>query len=147
MEPVVRLFVRSSMAWLALGLGLGLAMVWGPGSALMLRPAHTHVQLLGFVSMMIFGVGYHVFPRFAGRPLRSRRMAWIHLISGNAGLALLAAGWLVPVIRPGGGGVLLRAGSLLAAAGAALFIVNIWQTVGPGPSGVTHMGIRSRLQE
>ena len=33
------------------------------------RPAHVHMLLLGFVTMMIYGVAYHVVPRFAGFPL------------------------------------------------------------------------------
>ena len=73
MEPFVRNFIRASLVWLGLGVSLGVAMVIVPQYALVYRPAHMHANLLGFVSMMIFGVAYHVLPRFVGRPLHSSR--------------------------------------------------------------------------
>jgi cbb3-type cytochrome oxidase subunit 1 len=42
------------------------------------RTAHLHMNLLGFVAMMIFGVAYHVIPRFTGHSLHSRRLAAVH---------------------------------------------------------------------
>ena len=57
--------------------------------ALIYRPAHVHANLLGFVSMMIFGVAYHVLPRFVGHPLHNRRMAVVHWWVANIGLAVL----------------------------------------------------------
>ena len=50
-----------------------------PGLAIAAHPdwtvyplAHVHMLLLGFVTMMIYGVAYHVLPRFAGYPLHNR---------------------------------------------------------------------------
>jgi hypothetical protein len=84
MEPFVRNFVRSSLLWLGGGVLLGMWMAVSP-QAIIYRPAHVHANLLGFVSMMIFGVAYHVIPRFAGSPLRSRRVAMAHLWVSNIG--------------------------------------------------------------
>ena len=67
-RPVV-LFLKAGLVWLVLGVTLGLCMAAHP-PLLAWRAAHIHMLLLGFVTGMIFGVGYHVFPRFAGRPLR-----------------------------------------------------------------------------
>jgi cbb3-type cytochrome oxidase subunit 1 len=107
-------------------------MAIGPGWALPYRPAHAHANLLGFVSMMIFGVAYHVFPRFVGRPLHSRRLAGVHLWVANAGLALLVAGWIFRVRVPGPGSRLVEAGAIASAAGAFLFIYNVWRTLPAG---------------
>ncbi|HUF49370.1 MAG TPA: hypothetical protein VMN60_00965, partial [Longimicrobiales bacterium] len=74
MEPFVRRFIRSSLVWLGAGVLLGLWLSVDP-AAVIYRPAHMHANLLGFVSMMIFGVAYHVLPRFTGNALRSRRGA------------------------------------------------------------------------
>ena len=41
-------------------------------------PAHVHMNMLGFVTMMIYGVAYHVIPRFIGKPLHARRLAAWH---------------------------------------------------------------------
>jgi cbb3-type cytochrome oxidase subunit 1 len=127
MEPFVRRFVRSSLIWLAIGVVLGIAIAIWP-RLLVYRAAHMHANLLGFVSMMIFGVAYHVLPRFAGSPLHSRALAALHVWIANAGLALMVAGWL---LRPHAAGArhALAVGAVVAAAGAFAFIYNIWRTL------------------
>jgi heme/copper-type cytochrome/quinol oxidase subunit 1 len=133
MEDFVRRFIRSSLVWLGVGVVLGLWMAIDPGAALAYRPAHMHANLLGFVSMMIFGVAYHVLPRFAGRPLRSRRLAAVHLVAANAGLALMTLGFIVRVSSYGAGAVMLGVGSIASASGAFLFIGNLWATLDARP--------------
>jgi cbb3-type cytochrome oxidase subunit 1 len=133
MDSFVRQFLRAALIWLGAGVMIGLAMAIAPGRALAYRPAHLHALLLGFVSMMIFGVGYHVFPRFTGRPLHSPSVARLHVWVANAGLAGMVAGFILRVHAWRAGAVLLAAGSLLSAIGAFLFIHNIWRTLGPLP--------------
>jgi heme/copper-type cytochrome/quinol oxidase subunit 1 len=133
MEPFVRGFIRSSLVWLGVGVVLGLWLMLDP-RAVVYRPAHMHANLLGFVSMMIFGVAYHVLPRFTGRPLRSRRTAGVHLIVANAGLGTMMAGWMLRLAQPGVSQVVLAAGGMLSAAGAFMFIGNLWVTLGAGAS-------------
>jgi cbb3-type cytochrome oxidase subunit 1 len=129
-EIFVRGFVRSSLVWLGVGTAIGLWMIFDPG-VLAYRPAHLHANLLGFVSMMIFGVAYHILPRFTGRPLWSRRAALIHLVLANAGLAMMVAGFIARVSIADVGTLLLRAGGVTSAVGIALFITNIWRTITP----------------
>lgn len=130
MDPFVRNFIRSSLAWLGVGVVLGLWMTL-EARAVIYRPAHLHANLLGFVSMMIFGVAYHVIPRFSGSPLRSRRAALVHLWLANGGLAALVSAWLLRGTMPSYTGIGLAVGGVASAAGAFLFIVNIWLTLGP----------------
>jgi cbb3-type cytochrome oxidase subunit 1 len=54
------------------GTALGLFLTVHPSLLVQLRLAHVHVKLAGFMTMMAFGVGYHISPRFSGRPLDSR---------------------------------------------------------------------------
>ena len=75
----VKAFLKSSLAWLALGVTFGVAMAAHPVWTVY-RLAHVHMLLLGFVAMMIFGVAYHVIPRFAGFPLH--RPDWRDCIGG-----------------------------------------------------------------
>jgi cbb3-type cytochrome oxidase subunit 1 len=130
MDPFVRRFIRSSLLWLGVGVTLGVLMAVRP-AMLAFRPAHMHANLLGFVSMMIFGVAYHVIPRFTGRPLRSPGLAALHLWLANAGLAGMVAGFILRVYRWEAGTALLATGGVPSAAGAFLFIYNIWRTLEP----------------
>lgn len=130
MEPFVRRFIRSSLVWLGTGVTIGVAMAAAPMQAMAFRPAHVHANLLGFVSMMIFGVAYHVVPRFTGHPLHSRRLAAAHLIVANSGLATMVGGWLIRGAGAAAGTQAIIAGAVLSAAGAGMFILNVWRTLG-----------------
>lgn len=128
MEWFVKAFVKASLAWLALGVTLGVGMAVYP-LWIVYRPAHVHLNLLGFVTMMIYGVAYHVIPRFSGNPLHDRRLAGGQWWVSNVGLLLLVMGFLM---RPHVGGAatpVLATGGTLAALGAYLFVYGIWRTI------------------
>jgi len=80
-------FAWASLIYLLIGSTMGFVMVL---SSLPLTPSHAHVLLIGFVSMMIFGVGYHLLPVFAGTDLYSLRLAEIQFWLQNIGLIGLA---------------------------------------------------------
>lgn len=128
MEWFVRAFIKSSVTWLAVGVTLGLAMAAEP-SWVVYRSAHLHLNVLGFVAMMIFGVGYHVLPRFAGHPLRFPRLAVVHWWMANVGLALLTAGFMLRPHGVAGAAAVLGVGAALSAGGAYAFAWNIWRTL------------------
>lgn len=121
-------FLRASLLWLVTGVSLGVAMAVHPAWA-MYRTAHLHLLLLGFVTMMISGVAYHVFPRFAATPLYSARLARMHLVLANVGVAALAVGfgWRLHDAIPGG--ALLGLGATASASGAYLLAWNLWRTL------------------
>lgn len=127
LAPYVRGFIRASLVWFAIGILIGVTMAFWPAGHIVYRPAHAHANLLGFVSMFIFGVAYHVLPRFVGRPLPSERMAMAHLWTQNAGLVLLVGGWLAGPTWTAAGRLLLVAGAAVSLVGVALFIVNAWR--------------------
>ena len=129
MEWFVRWFIRASLAWLALGITLGLCMAVHP-AWIIYRPAHVHMNLVGFVTMMIFGVAYHVIPRFSGNPLRSPRLPGYHWWISNAGLAGMVTGFALQPHAGMHGTGLLVAGGVLETLGAWLFVYNIWRTIG-----------------
>jgi cbb3-type cytochrome oxidase subunit 1 len=135
MDWFAKAFVKASVVWLALGVTFGVAMaahpVWG-----VYRTAHLHMTLLGFVTMMIYGVAYHVLPRFTGHPLWSRRLGGWHWWLSNAGLTLMVAGFILRIDLAMGAQtatVILTSGGVLSTAGAYAFVLNIWRTIdGPG---------------
>jgi cbb3-type cytochrome oxidase subunit 1 len=127
MSPAVRGFLRSAVAWLLVGLLLGLWMAVAPGRMAAFRAAHLHALLPGFVLMMIFGVGYHVLPRFAGRPMPWARGPMVHLALANAGLALLVPGFVLRMWWPVASRILIPLGGVLVLLGAVLFAHVIWK--------------------
>ncbi|MDB4879402.1 MAG: cytochrome c oxidase subunit [Gemmatimonadetes bacterium] len=137
MDWFVKAFLKASLAWLSLGVTLGVAMAAHPPWTVY-RLAHVHMVLLGFVTMMIFGVAYHVVPRFAGVPLHGRRAAGWHWWIANAGLALMAAGFMLRGRGIAHATMLLSIGGSLSAAGAYLFAWLLWRTIdGPAQRGVS----------
>ncbi len=129
MDPAVVLFLRAGLVWLVAGVTLGVAMAASP-ALILYRTAHLHLLLLGFVAGMIFGVGYHVFPRFAGRPLRHPRLVLLHWWLANLGVGTMGAAFALRAAGVSWSPVLLAAGGTAAAAGAYLFAWNIWRTLG-----------------
>ena len=128
MEPFVKRFVKASVAWLLLGVTFGLAMAMKPEWTVY-KAIHVHMMLLGFVTMMINGVGYHVVPRLAGRALWSPRAAAWHWWLANVGLASMVAGFWYRANGAAPGTAVLSAGGSLAAAGIVVFVLEVWRTI------------------
>jgi len=78
-------FIYSGMIYLVIGVTLGVLFVLIPDLRL-LRNVHAHLNLIGFVMFLIFGVAYHILPRFKGRPLYSEPLGWWQLWLANIGL-------------------------------------------------------------
>ncbi|MFC2020284.1 hypothetical protein ACFLU1_00590 [Chloroflexota bacterium] len=78
-------FIFSGLAYLVIGVTLGVLFIIIPGTRV-LQPVHTHLNLIGFVIFAIFGIGYHILPRFRGNPLYSEMMAWWQFWLANVGL-------------------------------------------------------------
>ncbi len=134
MEWFVKAFLKASLTWLAIGATFGVAMAIHRPWAIY-RTAHMHMNLLGFVAMMIAGVAYHVIPRFTGHALHSRRLAGAHWWIANAGLSLMVTGFVLAPHGVAASSAILATGGLLSAAGLYSFVFNIWRTIdGPANS-------------
>ena len=86
MEPYSRLFIKTSLGYLLFGVLLGTLMSWDSLVIERLRFVHIHINLLGFMTMMIAGVAYHVIPRFAGRSMHWVEGIKYHYYLHNIGL-------------------------------------------------------------
>jgi Cytochrome C and Quinol oxidase polypeptide I len=142
MDAFVKAFIKGSVAWLTLGATLGLAMALEPAWTVY-RPAHLHMLTLGFVAMMIFGIGYHVIPRIVGHPLIDGRLPMWHWWCSNVGLGLLASGFGVRVHSSAIGAPMLAVGAVLSAVGAYMFAYLIWRTL-EGPEALRGLAKRSQ---
>src|SRR5687767_12817199 len=94
MEWYIKAFIRASLLWFAAGITLGVGMSIYP-AWIVYRAAHAHMNVVGFLTMLVFGVGYQLLPRMFGHPLHSPRLAVAHLFLANAGLAGLVGGFIV----------------------------------------------------
>jgi cbb3-type cytochrome oxidase subunit 1 len=128
MDWFVKAFLKASLAWLAAGVTLGVAMAAHPLWTVY-RLVHIHMLLLGFVTMMIYGVAYHVIPRFTGHALFGRRAAAWHWWASNVGLALMATGFAIRVGDARIGTPVLACGGVLSAVGAYTFVYLLWRTI------------------
>ena len=85
MDRFVKNFILMSIVYLTIATALGIFMFGNP-SLMQFKFVHSHLMLLGWVSMMIFGVGYHILPKFAGRFLKSKAMGEVQFWLANIGL-------------------------------------------------------------
>jgi cbb3-type cytochrome oxidase subunit 1 len=83
MDKYAKAFVKSSLIFLGIGTIIGILMLLWPGYRFTLTRVHVHVLLLGFMAMMIYGVGYHILPRFMGRPVYSHRLGNVQVWLAN----------------------------------------------------------------
>ena len=127
MDWFIKAFIRASLLWFATGTLFGVAMAIEP-AWVVYRAAHAHINVVGFLTMMLFGVGYQLLPRLFGHPLWSRSLAIAHWWLANAGLAAMVVGFVVaPHIGPRSAPI-TATGGVLFAAGALCFVVNMWRT-------------------
>jgi hypothetical protein len=73
------------------GVGLGATVAVSPEVGARLRLVHADLNLFGWAGLLISGFGYYLAPRFAGRPLRWRRLVGPQLGALGGGVALGAA--------------------------------------------------------
>ena len=99
MDRFVRNFIVVSIVYLGASSVLGVCMLWNE-SLLSLKFVHSHLNLLGWVSMMIYGVGYHVLPRFSGRPLKYPKMGELQFWTANIGLIGMLLFYAMGVYNP-----------------------------------------------
>ncbi|MBC8365837.1 hypothetical protein H8E52_00355 [bacterium] len=129
MESYARNFVKVSVVSIVIGMLLGLGMA---SSEVMLRylPVHTHLLLVGFMANMIFGVGYHIIPRFQGHAIIPWAWATLHFYLSLVGLILMLTGWS---LRLNGMGMLwvLPLGGGLEFVGVLIFLVIMWRGLSP----------------
>lgn len=85
MDKFVRNFIIVSIVYLGVSSLLGVCMLWDQ-SLMSLKFVHSHLNMLGWVSMMIYGVGYHILPKFAGRPLKYPKVGEFQFWAANIGL-------------------------------------------------------------
>lgn len=160
MTPLVISFIRAGLIYLAIGVTLGFTILTGPfherfeeaieatsGEAehtesIFVTKAENKIhtafyfwQLYGFVAMIIFGVSYHILPRFSGRELYSEKLAWIHFALANLGVVGMT---VFKLLQSFSGaeiyGTLVWLFAMVTAVGIYIYIFNLWRSVRVPPA-------------
>ena len=136
MPRVARWFIKAGLVYLVLALLAGVliqarAVVDLPGWVAGLRPVHIHLLVVGWVTQLIVGVGYWMFPKFSReRPRGSETGAWITFVLLNTGLILRVIGEPLNAVRSDlGAGLVLALSALLQLIGGWAFVAAVWPRV------------------
>jgi len=122
MDRYTKGFVVAALGYFFLAAVLGIWM-GSADAAPWVRFAHVHFNLLGFMTMMIYGIGYFILPRFNGRTLRFPSWVPVHFYLANIGLIGMVA---TSPERPSTGFTLF---AVLSVVSVALFAVNLGATM------------------
>lgn len=122
MPPLTRWYIKLSLVYLVAALA---ASVWqAAGGPLWLTPIYIHLFVVGWITGMIFGVAYWMFPKYSKEQPRGMNGLAV------ATFTLLHAGLLLRIVaeplQAGGLLVLSAVSQWLAGVG---FIVNTWPRV------------------
>jgi hypothetical protein len=112
--------LRVSVVFIIIGMLLGIGM--GMAQNFQLAPAHAHFNLLGFVSLFLAGLYYHLAPNAAGTRLAGIQ-AWIAVVGAvvfpiGIGIVVLAGPQyeVIPIL-----------GSFVVLAGMILFAMIVFR--------------------
>ena len=122
MDRHTKSFIVASLLYFVAAAGLGIWMGSGEAPA-WARFAHVHFNLLGFMAMMVYGVGYFVIPRFNARELRWPSWVPLHFWVANVGLIGLV------VTYPQIPSQLFTVFAVLSALSVVLFAANLIGTI------------------
>jgi hypothetical protein len=131
---LTRWFLRAGMACLLAALAVGAllqapALVAAHPALAVFGPAQLHLLVVGWLTQVIFGVAYWMFPRYsAERPRGSERLGWAAFGLLNGGLALRVAGEPLHALDYPTGGLLV-ASAVLQLLAAWAFVLNTWPRV------------------
>jgi len=116
-------FLKIAVVYLIVGVVLGLVM--GLRQDFTLAPVHAHINLLGWASLALVGLIYHLHPAAATTKL-ARVHFWMHNLALPVlmgGLALALSGY--PELGP-----VVGIGSVVMVAALIVFAVNVFANVG-----------------
>lgn len=136
MPTLARWYIKAALVYFVLALLAGVivqarVIIDLPSRLAVLRPVYIHLLTVGWITQLIIGVGYWMFPKFSREnPRGSERLAWATFILLNLGLALRVVSEPQVSIRaePDLSWMLALSAVLQLVAGW-LFVINTWARV------------------
>ena len=129
MPTITRYFIKTAMVYFGLGLLIGFLVSAQPlfnlpRVILGFTPTYLHMLVVGWITQLIIGIAYWMFPKFSKEaPRGDERVGWAIFILLNVGLVLriigepFSVGWMLPI------------SALLQFFAIWLFILVVWPRV------------------
>lgn len=129
MPPLTRWFLKAALIYLLLALVAGILLV-SPVSKFITGffPAYFHMLTFGWLTQLIFGVAFWMFPKYSiAKPRGYEWLGWATFISFNVGLVLRIFIEPVNASAPSAlSGWMLIASAILQWLSGVGFITNTW---------------------
>jgi len=122
MENVARRFIAVAAVYATLGMAFGIAM--GISQSFEYAHVHAHINLVGWVTLALYGLVYRAYPKMA-----EGRLASVHFWVANAGALVFLPGIFLAINGQGVASAII--GSLLTLAGMIVFLVNFLRRRSP----------------
>ncbi|MFQ5559164.1 MAG: hypothetical protein ACE5FU_01075 [Nitrospinota bacterium] len=124
MEKYPKLFVKAGIIYLLIGVLVGLLLSFNPMLGINPVFLHVHINLLGFMGFVIFGIAYHILPRFNARPIAHPWLIPVHFYSGNVGLVGMVFSYVFSAP------LFFQVFSIVATGSVLIFVFNILPVLG-----------------
>lgn len=125
MQNMSNWFLRLAVLYFIAGVSLGIFMAASHDYSM--KPVHVHLNLLGWVSLGLFGLFYRNWPAAADSTLAKVHF-WLYVPAHFVQMVLLALRFLGnPAVEPA-----LALASVLVGVAILCFAVVVWQHTGPG---------------
>ena len=136
MPRLARWFIKAGLLYFVLALITGVLLqartvIDLPSWVNVLNPVYVHLLTVGWITQLIIGVAYWMFPKFSReRPRRSEKLSWAVFVLLNAGLILrIISEPRVTMRSEPDLGWMLAVSAVLQTAAGWLFVINTWARV------------------
>jgi hypothetical protein len=135
MPPLTRWFIKTAFVYLALAMIAGLILAVQSSFRLIvpagLFPVYIHLFVLGWLTQLIFGVAFWMFPKYSVEQPRGREpLGWWTYALLNLGLLLRVFAEPIHTIQPAPlSGWTLVFSALTQLMAGVLFVINNWGRV------------------
>jgi hypothetical protein len=129
MPLLTRTFIKTALVYLALALLLGIVLTLRVSNGLF--PVYIHLLVFGWLTQLIFGVVYWMFPKYSNQlPRGHESLGWITYVMLNIGLIMRAIAEPLQASQASNlFGALLVLSVILQWLSGVIFIANTWQRV------------------
>lgn len=136
MPTLTRYYIKAGLIYFVVALSLAVALAARPylrlpESFVAFSPVYLHLLMVGWVTQLILGVVYWMFPKYSKEyPRGSERLGWLAFGLLNAGLILRVLGEPMAVVNPGAaGGWMLALSALFQLIAGWAVVINTWGRV------------------